>query len=67
MLLVCLAPPKGREAYVWHQNERADGPALRPDSPRSGQSAPVGRTVRVCAEQFRVSSFVLRLLANLRH
>jgi hypothetical protein len=28
--------------------ERADGPALRPDGPRSGQSAPVGRTVRAC-------------------
>jgi hypothetical protein len=43
--------------------EPADGPALRPDGPRSGQSAPVGRTVRACAEQFRVPSFVLRLLA----
>jgi hypothetical protein len=32
--------------YVWHQNERADGLALRPNSPRSGQSAPMGRTVR---------------------
>jgi hypothetical protein len=42
----------------------ADGPALRPDGPRSGQSAPVGRTVRACAEQFRVSSFVLCLLAR---
>jgi hypothetical protein len=35
----------------------------RPDSPRSGQPAPVGRTVRACAVQIRVSSFVLRLLA----
>jgi hypothetical protein len=43
--------------------EPADGPALRPDGPRSGQFAPVGRTVRACAEQFRVPSFVLRLLA----
>ena len=42
----------------------ADGPALRPDGPRSGQSAPVGRTVRACAEQFRVPSFVLCLLAR---
>ena len=41
----------------------ADGPALRPDGPRSGRSAPVGRTVRACAEQIRVPSFVLRLLA----
>jgi hypothetical protein len=67
MLLVCPAPPKGRGAYVWHQNERADGPALRPDSPRSGQSeqsVPVGRTVRACVEQIRVPSFVLRLLAR---
>jgi hypothetical protein len=43
---------------------RADGPALRPDGPRSGRSAPGGRTVRAYAEQFRVSSFVLRLLAK---
>jgi hypothetical protein len=64
MLLVCPAPPNGRGAYVWHQNERADGLALRPDSPRSGQSAPVGRTVRACAEQIRVPSFMLRLLAR---
>jgi hypothetical protein len=42
----------------------SDGPALRSDGPRSGQSAPVGRTVRACAEQFRVSSFVLCLLAR---
>jgi hypothetical protein len=25
---------------VWHQKEPADGPALEPDGPRSGQSAP---------------------------
>jgi hypothetical protein len=25
---------------VWHQKEPADGPALEPDDPRSGQSAP---------------------------
>jgi hypothetical protein len=43
----------------------ADGPALRPDGPRSGRSAPVGRTVRACAEQIRVPSFVLRLLAKI--
>jgi hypothetical protein len=50
--------------FVEPQIERADGPALRPDGPRSGQSAPVGRTVRACAEQFRVPSFVLCLLAR---
>jgi hypothetical protein len=36
--------------------------------PEAGRSAPVGRTeartVRTCAEQFRVLSFVLRLLAR---
>jgi hypothetical protein len=42
----------------------ADGLALRPDGPRSGQSAPVARTVRACAEQIRVLSFVLQLLAK---
>jgi hypothetical protein len=42
----------------------ADGLALRPDGLRSEQSVPVGRTVRACAEQIRVPSFVLRLLAK---
>jgi hypothetical protein len=42
-----------------------DGPALRPDGPRSGQSAPRGRPVRACVEQIRVPSFVLRLLAKI--
>jgi hypothetical protein len=64
MLLVCSAPPKGRGAYVGRHFEPADSLALRPDGPRSGRSAPVGRTVRACAEQFRVPSFVLRLLAR---
>jgi hypothetical protein len=50
---------------VEHQFERADGPALRPDGPRSRRSAPVGRTVRAGAEQIRVLSFVLRLLAKI--
>jgi hypothetical protein len=50
---------------VEHQNEPADCPALRSDGPRSGRSAPVGRTVRACAEQIRVPSFVLRLLAKI--
>jgi hypothetical protein len=50
---------------VEHQNEPADCPALRPDDPRSGRSAPVGRKVRACAEQIRVPSFVLRLLAKI--
>jgi hypothetical protein len=43
----------------------ADGPALRPDGPRSGQSAPGGWMVRACADQIRVPSFVLRLLAKI--
>jgi hypothetical protein len=51
-------------AGVWHQNEPADGLAPRPDSPRSGQFAPVGRMVHACAEQIRVPSFVLWLLAR---
>jgi hypothetical protein len=45
------------------ESEPADCPARRPDGPRSGRFAPVGRTVRACAEQSRVPSFVLRLLA----
>jgi hypothetical protein len=49
---------------VEHQFELADGPALRSDDPRSGRSTPVSQTVRAYAEQFRVPSFVLRLLAR---
>jgi hypothetical protein len=40
----------------------ADGPAPRPDGPRSGQSAVVARTVRACAESVRVHSFSRDLL-----
>jgi hypothetical protein len=65
MLLVCSAPPKGRGAYVGRQFERADGPTLRPNGPRSVRSAPVGRTVRASAEQIRVLSFLLCLLAKI--
>jgi hypothetical protein len=54
-----------QKAIVEHQNEPADCPALRPDGPRFGRSAPVGRTVRACAEQIRVPSFVLQLLAKI--
>jgi hypothetical protein len=36
-----------------------DGPCLW-----VGRSVPVGRTVRACAEQIRVPSFMLRLLAR---
>jgi hypothetical protein len=35
-----------------------------PEAGRSGRSAPVGRTVRVRAEQIRVPSFLLCLLAR---
>jgi hypothetical protein len=47
---------------VGNQNGRADGPALRPDGPRSGLSAVVARTVRACAESVRVLSFSRDLL-----
>jgi hypothetical protein len=40
----------------------ADSPALRPDGPRSGQSAVVARTVRARAESVRVPSFSRDLL-----
>jgi hypothetical protein len=39
-----------------------DGPALRPDGPRSGQSAVVARMVCACAESIRVPSFSRDLL-----
>jgi hypothetical protein len=40
----------------------ADGPALRPDGPRSEQSVVVARTVRAYAESVRVPSFSRDLL-----
>ena len=40
----------------------ADGPALRPDGPRSGLSAMAARTVLACAETVRVPSFSRDLL-----
>jgi len=40
----------------------ADSPALRPDGPRSGQSAVVARTVHARAESVRVPSFSRDLL-----
>jgi hypothetical protein len=47
---------------VGHQKSLADGPALRPDGPRSGPSAVVARTVRACVETVRVPSFSRDLL-----
>jgi hypothetical protein len=49
---------------VGHQKEPTDGLALELDGPRSGQPAPVGRTVRARAEQIRVPSFVSCLLTK---
>jgi hypothetical protein len=46
-----------RNGCVGHQKELADGPALRPDGPRFGQSTVVAQTVRACAESVRVPSF----------
>jgi hypothetical protein len=52
LLLVCSAPPKGRGHMLGTKS-------------RCGQSAPVGWTVRARAEQIRVPSFSLRLLAKI--
>jgi hypothetical protein len=48
---------------VLSTKKSTDGPALRPDGPRSGQSAAVGETVRASAEHIRVPSFLLCLSA----
>jgi hypothetical protein len=42
------------------KKSQADGPALEPDGPRSGQSALVGRTVRASQNRlgFRVLCYV---------
>jgi hypothetical protein len=53
---------KRHGAYVGHQKELADSPALRPDGSWSGQSAVVARTVHACAESVRVPSFSRDLL-----
>jgi hypothetical protein len=50
-------------AYVEYQNEDRTVRPLGPDGLRSVRSALVVRTVRACAEQIRVPSFVLHLLA----
>ena len=47
---------------VEHHFERADGPALRPDGPRSRRSAHVGRTVRACAGAAEVAGGGLDLV-----
>jgi hypothetical protein len=47
---------------VGHQKCLADGPALRPDGPRSEQSAVVARTLHACVESVRVPSFSWDLL-----
>jgi hypothetical protein len=44
----------------------ADGPAPRPDGPRSGLSMVVARTVRAHAESVRVPSFSRDLLLKPR-
>jgi hypothetical protein len=62
MLLVRQPSPKGRGHMLKAKKSLADGPALRPDGPRSGQSAVVARTVRACAESVRVPSFSRNLL-----
>jgi hypothetical protein len=62
MLLVCQLSPKGRGHMLKAEKSSADGPALRPDGPRSGRSAVVARTVRACAESVRVPSFSRDLL-----
>jgi hypothetical protein len=40
------------------ENDSADGPALRPDGPRSGLSTVLARNVRACAELVRVLDFL---------
>jgi hypothetical protein len=57
MLLVRQPSPKGRGHMLNAKESSADDPALRPDNPRSGQSAVVARTIHACAESDRVPSF----------
>jgi hypothetical protein len=62
MLLVRQTAPKGRGHMLEAKKSLADGPALRPDGPRSELSAVVARTVRARAESVRVPSFSRDLL-----
>jgi hypothetical protein len=64
MLLVRQPSPKGRGHMLKAKKSLADSPTLRPDGPRSGQSAVVARTVRACAESVRVPSFSRDLLSK---
>jgi hypothetical protein len=57
--LIFFKPQQIHCSSVEHQIERGRS------GPEAGRSAPVGRTVRACAEQIRVPSFVLRLLAKI--
>jgi hypothetical protein len=51
------------EGYLLEtKKSSADNPALRPDGPRSGQSAVMAWTVRACAESVRVPIFSWDLL-----
>jgi hypothetical protein len=62
MLLVHQPSPKGRGHMFNAKKSSADGPAPRPNGPRSGQSAVVAWTVRACAESVMVPSFSRDLL-----
>jgi hypothetical protein len=62
MLLVRHLHQKAGGHLLSSKKSSADGPAPRPDGPRSGQSAVVARTVRSCAESVRVPSFSRDLL-----
>jgi hypothetical protein len=62
MHLVRQPSPKGRGHMFEAKKGLEDGPASRPDGPRSGLSAVAARTVRACAETVRVPSFSRDLL-----
>jgi hypothetical protein len=51
ILFVRQPPLKGREAYVNTKNVLANGPALRPNGPRSGLSAMHSDMDRACVRR----------------
>jgi hypothetical protein len=58
-----MVQPSGR-AYVDHQIDRADSPALRLDGLWSRLSAIAAWSVRACVESTKVSDFLRDLLAK---
>jgi hypothetical protein len=59
-----LSSNKRQGTYVEHQNDRANGPAQRPDSLQSGLSVIALWIVHACSESVKVPDFLWDLLVK---